>query len=168
MFTYVANWTEKYCLCYQTLDLLMLCDLSSKIFQVCDAKYMLALTTQIILCKLICPFAMALCNIAKYFACLLEIQKHLLIEENSEPKLITMNLPAMDVFSERRWFKMVALEMGVKSMQSYICIFMKVCPYLQTSINQICLCSSKHDVPHLFLCRGEGLSLSNEAEYELR
>lgn len=140
----------------------MPCDLSNKLFEVCDAKYMLALTTQIILCKLICPFAMALCNITKYFACLLEIQKHLLIEENSEPKLVTINLPAMGVFSE----KMV--QDGVKSMQSYICIFMKVCPYLQTSINQICLCSSKHDVLHLFLCRSEALSLSNEAEYELR
>lgn len=33
---------------------------------------------------------------------------------------------------------------------------------------QICLCSSKHDVPHLFFQRGEALSLSNEAECELR
>jgi len=83
-------------------------DLSNKLFQVCDAKCMLALTTQIILCKLICPFAMAVCNFTKYFACLLEIQKYLLIRENSESKLVTMNLPAKGVFSKRRWSKLVA------------------------------------------------------------
>lgn len=74
-------------------------DLNNKLLQVCDNKYLLGLTTQIIL---ICPFAKALCNTAKYIACLLQIQKCLLIQEKSESKVLTMNLPEMSVsFSKK-------------------------------------------------------------------
>lgn len=41
-------------------------DLNNELFQVFYAKYILALTTQIILYKLFCHFVMALCNITKY------------------------------------------------------------------------------------------------------
>lgn len=81
-------------------------DLNNKLLQVCDNKYLLGLTTQIIL---ICPFANALCNIAKYFECLLQIQKYLLIQEKSESKVLTMNLPEIsDFFFQERWAKMIA------------------------------------------------------------
>lgn len=83
-------------------------DLNNKLFQACDVKYTLPLTTQIILCKLICPFAMALYNVTEYSACLLENQEYLLIQENSESKLWTMNVHMVGVSSKRRWSKMVA------------------------------------------------------------
>lgn len=52
-------------------------DLNNKLLQVCDNKYLLGLTSQIIL---IYPFAKALCNIAKYIAFWLQITKYLLTE----------------------------------------------------------------------------------------
>lgn len=83
-------------------------DLNNKLFQFRDAESGLAVTTQMILCKLIGHFAMALCNVIKYFVLFLEIQKSLLIPENSESKLITVNLRAIGAFSTRRWSKIVA------------------------------------------------------------
>lgn len=78
-----------------------------------------------------------------------------------------MNLSAINVFFQKKMVQEGCLRDG-SEIHAVLNLHFRESMSLLPDFYQICLCSSKHDVPHPFLHRGEAPSLSNEAECELR